>query len=215
MSVLVKNVVMSYNGKRFFPSVTPNALKMWGEAEFGSFSGVLNFSYLKRRTLVACDQTTYAYLRANPSSSTTRLNSSTPAPAPTSDTDAPTPTRIQDNSDEDSDDNSGGGDGGKPFKLILRSSMTDHDITVTVKATTKCGAIVTAFLQKAGLAERYGKSKAPRKSVGGAKGKKAKGNKAEEEKNPQLCIDGDKIANDTEIGEMDLEDGDLVEVVGL
>jgi len=32
---------------------------------------------------------------------------------------------------------------------------------------------------------------------------------------PQLVIDGDKMADDMEISEADLENGDLVEVVGL
>lgn len=34
-------------------------------------------------------------------------------------------------------------------------------------------------------------------------------------KDPRLCIDGDKMDNQTPIGDMDLEDGDMVEVVGL
>ena len=44
---------------------------------------------------------------------------------------------------------------------------------------------------------------------GGAAGKKKGG------KDPRLCIDGDKMENDVEIGEAELEDGDQVEIVGL
>lgn len=32
---------------------------------------------------------------------------------------------------------------------------------------------------------------------------------------PHLMVDGDKMTDDMEIGEADLDDGDLVEVVGL
>lgn len=32
---------------------------------------------------------------------------------------------------------------------------------------------------------------------------------------PMLCLDGDKLNPGSEIGDADLEDGDLIEVVGL
>jgi hypothetical protein len=34
-AILSDNLIMSYNGKRLFPSVTPNTLKIFGEAELG------------------------------------------------------------------------------------------------------------------------------------------------------------------------------------
>jgi hypothetical protein len=72
-----------------------------------------------------------------------------------------------------------------------------------VRPTTKCGAIVKAFLKKAGVADNY-------PAVFGAAGAKKKGGK-----DPRLCVDGDKMANEVEISEADLEDGDQVEIVGL
>jgi hypothetical protein len=34
--ILVDKLIMSYNSRRFFPSVTPNTLKLWGEVELGA-----------------------------------------------------------------------------------------------------------------------------------------------------------------------------------
>lgn len=73
---------------------------------------------------------------------------------------------------------------------MLRSAGTSRDIAVTVRPTTMCRAIVAAFVKKAGLDAR--------------RGAKA-----------QLVVDGDKMDPNSEIGEADLEDGDMVEVVGL
>lgn len=72
------------------------------------------------------------------------------------------------------------------FKLTLRSSSTKN-ITVTVRPTTKCSAIIATFLKRAG--------------------KKASG--------ARLVVDGDSMNPGTAIGEADLEDGDMVDVVGL
>lgn len=103
------------------------------------------------------------------------------------------------------------------FKLIIRSKLTkDKDITLTVRPTTKCGAIVKAFLKKAGLSEQYplaGEVGAPAKPQ--PKNKKGKGGKAVAAKDPKLSIDGDEADNGTQIEAFDLEDGDQVEVVGL
>ncbi len=113
---------------------------------------------------------------------------------------------------------------GEKFKVVLRSAVTGaNTINLVVRRTTKCGAIVKAFLKKAGLEEVYpelfensgsntGNSRKGRKSSGrtqaGTSGR-ASG------KNPQLCIDGEKQDNNAVIGDADLEDGDMVEVVGL
>lgn len=85
---------------------------------------------------------------------------------------------------------------------MLRSAATeDKGINLTVRPTTTCGAIVKAFLKAAGLSDQYTASSSKSKKAGQAM--------------PQLMIDGDKMADDMEIGEADLDDGDLVEVVGL
>jgi hypothetical protein len=142
-------------------------------------------------------------MRANPATST----NSPPIELSDSD-DAPSPVYANaQESDAESDA------GGETFKLVLQSAIT-KSITLTVRPTTTCGAIVQAFLKKAGLADKYGKS--PRESIGGPskKGKKA-ATAVEPEKNPQLVIDGDKMAHHVPIGEMDLDDGDAVDVVGL
>ena len=108
-------------------------------------------------------------------------------------------TREEEEKTQDSDTE------GETFKLILRSSLSNKDIALTVRPTTKCGAIVKAYLRKAGLADQY-----PGLFDEGGKGKKGRA-----EKDPRLCVDGDKMGNDVEIGDADLEDGDMVEVVGL
>lgn len=56
-------------------------------------------------------------------------------------------------------------------------------------------------MKNAGLSDKY-PAQTPKK---GAKGSKV----------PKLCLDGDKLDPGSEIGDADLEDGDLVEVVGL
>lgn len=127
-------------------------------------------------------------------------------------------TQIQE-SDADSEIEPGG-----TFKLVLRSALTGaNTISLVVRQTTKCGAIVKAFIKKAGLEERYpelfdssgsntGNSKKGKKNNGGAR----TGTSCQlSEKQARLCIDGEKQDNDAVIGEADLEDGDMVEVVGL
>lgn len=95
------------------------------------------------------------------------------------------------------------------FKLILRSVKTPKGIILTVRPQTKCGAILKAYIRRAGLAKEYlehdtatrGRNRG-RRSVIIASG-------------PRLVVDGDKLDNDTEIRETDLEDGDIIEVAGL
>ncbi|KAJ6585242.1 hypothetical protein B0H19DRAFT_1016304 [Mycena capillaripes] len=194
-SILVESLIMSYNGARLVPSVTPASLNLWGDAE-----------------LVACDKTTWEYLRAHPAAST---NPNPPIELSDEDEDALSPgvhSNVQE-SDTESDA------GGETFKLVLQSAVA-KPITLTVRPTTTCGAIVQAFLKKAGLADKYasanGNGKGPRKSVGGGSKKGKKGAAAlEPVKEPQLVIDGDKMAPHVPIGDMDLDDGDTVDVVGL
>jgi len=95
------------------------------------------------------------------------------------------------------------------FKLTLRSVKSPKGVVLTVRPQTKCGSIVKAYLRKVGLANEYleyGTStrvrNRGRRSVIIASG-------------PRLVIDGDKLDNEVEIREADVEDGDIIEVMGL
>lgn len=215
--ILVDSLIMTYRDKRIFSSVTPQTLKMRGAAE-----------------MAACDKTTYDYIRRNPHISTT-----TSSLLDTTTTTTTSNSRVVEISDDDSDDASSPpttasqppqtqesdaeseADGDK-FKLILRSVTTgEKNITLIVRPTTKCGAIVKAFLKKAGVADQYpavfGDAAKTKSSAPPKKGGKKKGNGwgAPTEKDPRLCVDGEKLDNEAEIGDWDLEEGDLVEVVGM
>lgn len=73
-------------------------------------------------------------------------------------------------------------------------------------------------MKKAGVADQYpavfGEA-AKTKSSAPKKGGKKSGWGAPPEKDPRLCVDGEKLDNGAEIGDWDLEEGDLVEVVGM
>jgi hypothetical protein len=108
----------------------------------------------------------------------------------------------------DSDSDSSAQNLGRTLKLVLRSALTgSKEITLTVRTTTRCDAVVKAFIRKAGL----GEDKYPELFADGI-GRKIVGSSG---KNPQLSVDGDKFNHDTQIGQTDLEDGDMVEVLGL
>ena len=157
--------------------------------------------------LEACDRITYEYLQQS-----RRQRSMSVQPLDLHAADSPTrgrspsiileepepepgPDAGAESAPEDEDDK---------FRLTLRSGKT-KDITVTVRPTTTCEAIVRAFLKKAGLADQYPNVKAPAAKKG--RGKAPEG--------PKLMVDGDKLDPSSMIGDADLEDGDLVEVVGL
>jgi hypothetical protein len=144
----------------------------------------------------ACDKTTHEYIR-------THRHQRSPSPSFDqfgAGTDGPSRQGTQDLSDTSDAELLDSQDSQK-FKLTLRSALTSKDITLTVRPTTTCGAIVKAFLKSAGLADKYpgGSGQTPKKAG----------------KGPMLCLDGDKLEPGSEIGDADLEDGDLVEVVGL
>ncbi|EIW80894.1 hypothetical protein CONPUDRAFT_72760 [Coniophora puteana RWD-64-598 SS2] len=172
-TVLVDRLFITYEGKRIYSSATPHNLKVWAEGE-----------------LEACEQATYEYLRTH------RHQPTPPTRQPEAAARSPSAAPLE--SDAESDAGSQTDD---KFRLILRSSAT-KDITLTVRPTTTCGAIVKAFLKKAGLSDRSVPSS-------------AKGPKKKTASVPHLVIDGDKMLPDTAIGDADLEDGDQVEVVGL
>ncbi|KAK7048565.1 hypothetical protein R3P38DRAFT_2870148 [Favolaschia claudopus] len=188
--ILADTLVMTYNGGKLFPIVTPASLDLWGEAGF-----------------VACNNSTWEYMRANPTAFANSASSSNFDAAAASDDSDGEPVLITSNTQQNTQESDAESDaGGETFKLVLQSAATKN-ITVTVRPTTTCGAIVQAFLKKAGLADKFKQS--PRKSIGGSK----KGKKAPDQ--PQLVIDGDKMAPHVPIGDMDLDDGDTVDVVGL
>jgi hypothetical protein len=185
-TVLVDHIVVSHGGKRLFSSGTPHSLRIWAEGELGTFFQVHVRLKLTKPFTEACNQRTWDYIRAH--------RHQQPPNAAQSSKRSPS-TEI--NSDAESEAESTGGD---TLKLVLRSAaIEDKSINLTVRPTTTCGAIVKAFLKAAGLSDKHPPSK----------GKRAG------QTMPQLMIDGDKMANDTEISEADLDDGDLVEVVGL
>ncbi|KAF8517405.1 hypothetical protein BU17DRAFT_91861 [Hysterangium stoloniferum] len=81
------------------------------------------------------------------------------------------------------------------FKIVLRASGKNN-ITLTVRPSTTCGKIIRAYLTI--LIKQGGTALSPRKSS-----------------QVRLCVDGEKQHPDTPISDCDLEDGDMVEVVGL
>ena len=102
---------------------------------------------------------------------------------------------LDSDSAAESDAGVGSGSGNK-IKLIFRSAVTTRDITLTVRPTATCGAIVKAFIKHAKLDVDVT-----------SKGRRASG--------PSLVVDGERLEDGYQIGDADLEDGDLVEVVGL
>ncbi|KAF9077507.1 hypothetical protein BDP27DRAFT_1311157 [Rhodocollybia butyracea] len=221
--VLIEKLVMMYRGKRIFSSVTPQTLGIWSNADF-----------------VACDAPTYDYNKKT-AAERLRAEQSTKSTQPKSTKPQNTDPNVIDLADSDSDDEpdpeieiiaknnqsdaesqteagTGGGKKGEDddqdkFKIVLRSGLTSKDIMLNVRSTTKCGAIVKAFLKKAGLAEKYPVIFAEG-NVSAQKKSKSFGS-ATSGKIPQLRIEGEKAGNDDEIGGYDLEDGDMVEVVDL
>jgi len=184
--IFSSHLVMNYDGKRLFSSATPHSIRIWAEAD-----------------LEACEKTTHEYIRTH------RHQRSLSPPhdnhgSSANGVDGPSRSGTQDLSDASDAEPLDSQDSQK-FKLTFRSAGTSKDITLTVKPTTTCKAIVKAFLKSAGLSDQY-----PAVATGQTpkKGKKA-------EKVPMLCLDGDKLDLDSKIGDADLEDGDMVEVVDL
>ncbi|KAK7690286.1 hypothetical protein QCA50_006941 [Cerrena zonata] len=194
--ILPENVIISYNKKRVFSSASPHGIGVWAEAE-----------------LEACDKNTYEYIRSNPTRAPSLvpqdLHEITNIHRPLSPTieepeyKSPEP-ESQPEKEEDDD----------KFKLILRGKDV-KDVTLTVRPTTKCSAIIKAFLKSVGLTEKFTASAAPPPPAKGRGRKKAAPPVAAVPPMPQLVVDGDKLDPESEIREADLEDGDMVEVSGL
>ena len=108
-----------------------------------------------------------------------------------------------------SDTDSIGDEAEDTFKLTLRSVKTPKGIVLTVRPQTKCGAILKAYLRKAGLANEYLEHST------GTKGRNRGRRSVIIASGPRLVVDGDKLDNEVEIKEADVEDGDIIEVNGL
>jgi hypothetical protein len=76
------------------------------------------------------------------------------------------------------------------FKIVLRSAASSKNISLTVRPTTTCNAIVQAYVKACKLQ--------PTLAI-----------------RARLVVDGDKLDPTSQISAADLEDGDMVEVVGL
>jgi len=171
--ILSRSLVLTHNGSRVFASATPHSLKIWAEAQMDAFNFV-----------------TYEYLREHrqehppPTANVLAQGSSPPGSA-------------EDGESESDSQSMADDDDGDIFKLVVRSGVT-KDVTLKVRPTTTCGAIVKAFLKRAGIADQYLEGR----SIRGGGG-------------PRLMIDGERMDPETPISEADLEDGDQVEVDGL
>lgn len=166
---------------------------------------------------MAYEKQAYEYIQKNPHSIVRPVASTSSIatdPHPSPDPSQQQPTHHESDAESQSDAGNDDDDDDK-FKLILRSAQTgDKDITLTVRPTTKCGAILRAFLKKAGLADRPEYKEVFAGTGAGGTGK-SKGKQGSKGKDPRLCVDGDKMDNQAGIGDADLEDGDMIEVVGL
>ncbi|KIK69684.1 hypothetical protein GYMLUDRAFT_254979 [Collybiopsis luxurians FD-317 M1] len=225
-SIMLDKLVMTYRGKRFFSSISPHTLNIWSDAEF-----------------IACDLPTFEYKRrvaeeqlssqAQPLTHLAKPKDTSNVVEIDSDSDdqsAVGPSAQNNRGNEEESETEampvlGPSEGGRgagededdqdKFKLVLRSGLTSNTISLNVRSTTKCGAIIKAFLKKAGLADKYTTVFEPEAAMAPQKKTKARKSAVADIKIPKLSIDGDKAGNETEIGEYGLEDGDMVEVVDL
>ncbi|CCL98858.1 uncharacterized protein FIBRA_00864 [Fibroporia radiculosa] len=181
-SVTVESMIVTYDNRRVFQSATPHSLHVWAEAELEAYT-VATYEYLQTS-------------RRQRSISVQPEGLDKPATAEA--------VSITEDESEPETGNESASEEDK-FKLTLRSGKT-KDIVLTVRPSTTCGAIVKAFLKKAGLAEQF--------ETAGASANKGRGKKAKAPVGPMLMLDGDKLDSASAIGDADLEDGDLVEVVG-
>ncbi|KAF9450560.1 hypothetical protein P691DRAFT_810094 [Macrolepiota fuliginosa MF-IS2] len=244
--ILASTLVLSYRNKRLFPSTRPDALGLWGEVTFVACQQK-TYDYLQqharelrrsetpvrtvhpRDTGSDNDDRDVINLASDDEDEDIMINSHTFQPTRSANANTNTnspPAKASQESDAESESDS------EKFKLILRSNKVAKDITLIVRPTTKCGAIVRAYIKKAGLADEYAHviaegdavAEPPATTRGRGRGGKGRGRgrgKAVAQapiqalSDPRISVDGDKMENDTEIGEADLEDGDMVEVVGL
>ena len=127
------------------------------------------------------------------------------------------------------------------FKIILRSGKVAKDITLIVRPTTKCSSIVKTYIKKVGLTEQYphvfeeaaaedpaaleSRVRGRRRPGGRGRGREKGGGVSKTAttsmpdlsrlSDPRIWVDGDKMDNNATIGEAGLDDGDMVDIVGL
>lgn len=196
MRVPTEDIVLTLKDHRIYSSVSPAALEIWSDGEFGTL--LLIVLLVSVDVLVdACLGKTFEIIKDN--------HSRDPAgPYPTA---AEGDESGEGNSDVDSLEDAAE----DTFKLTLRSIRTPKGIVLTVRPQTKCGAIVKAYLRKAGLANDYLEYDTGTSTKVQNRGRRiiviASG--------PRLVVDGDKLDNEVEIREADVEDGDIIEVTGL
>jgi len=127
---------------------------------------------------------------------------------------APSGSRVttvegEESGEASSDADSIGGAAEDTFRLTLRSTKTPKGIVLTVRPQTKCGAILKAYLRKIGLANEYLEYDT------GARSRNRGRRSVVIASGPRLVVDGDKLDNEVEIREAEVEDGDIIEVAGL
>ncbi|RXW25372.1 hypothetical protein EST38_g525 [Candolleomyces aberdarensis] len=228
--IVASNLVVCYQGKRIFASVGPSVLNIWRDVEFTAYTKNA-FEYIRANPdLSAYNDLSSQQPQTQAPPSNSRNTSSLPVVdiSDSDEDDRATPrkavpsfqsqvasqsqlaTGAESQSETEDDDDK--------LKLTFRSAKTgSRDIVLTVRPTAKCGNILRAFLKKAGLEKDYPEVFAdggPPPPTRGKAGKKAAA-AATPPKDPRLCVDGDRLDNESPISEADLEDGDLVEVVGL
>lgn len=145
----------------------------------------------------AFDRVTFEYFKTHPHRPQAPVDALDADPARGS---SPITAEVNSTNPSDAENESEGG--GETLKITLRSAVT-KPLTLTVRQTTKCRAIVQAFLKHHELTEKYSSSP--------TKGKRGKAQPA----GPVLCVDGDKLSPEDQISVADLDDGDVVDVVGL
>ncbi|TRM64155.1 hypothetical protein BD626DRAFT_629882 [Schizophyllum amplum] len=247
MDILSSKLYMTHRGVRIFGSVTANYLKVGTTASLvacdkATYEYMREQEEIQRRSSVHPpsdheqededddediviipddDDDNGAYTSAHTSPrrhpSTSRPTStSRPATSPTNTPRPPSTTPAAHGPSAPSDD-----EDDTKFKIILRcASLPGKDVTLTVRPTTTCGAIVRAFVKKVGLAEQFpnaGTAQAPPPPPPAPKGRgrKAAAQPVPTVKDPQLMIEGDKMGHGVKLEDTELEDGDVVDVVGL
>jgi hypothetical protein len=80
-------------------------------------------------------------------------------------------------------------DNTEKLKFTIRSSSIE--LPIRVRVTTTCGELVMKFLKKAGIPAPNGN------------------------KRPALLLDGDRLSSDTTIADLDIEDGDMLEITDI
>lgn len=192
--ILTRSLVLSRDGSRVYASATPHSLKIWAETQLGTCHSWRSSAPSDAHGLDASDMLTFEYLRMHRHTRASSTDGRDRSHSPTgSMNDGDSETDVMSAAEDNDDDN-------ETFKLVVRSGST-KDITLTVRPTTTCGAIVKAFLKRAGIADKYPEGKSSRRKSAAS--------------GPRLMIDGERMDPDTPISTADLEDGDQVEVAGL